>query len=163
MYGEQHVEVGTHIWRTVARLQLERHPRMLSPAACQHQTTCQRDAHSPLREHGQLDRAWASPSMLVDAISQAGELEVVKLGICFVWCDDIWDLFGVECLDELEGHLGRDVDTFDIMFPCLIVVALLGQGLGNCKVLIPFMFPLDLCPFLCRSPEVVLRQRPHMG
>ena len=71
-----------------------------------------------------------------------------------------WTIFN---LDELEGHLGRDVDAFDIMFPCLIVVALLGQGLGNCEVLIPFMFPLDLCPFLCWSPEVVLHQRPRMG
>ena len=80
-----------------------------------------------------------------------------------------WTIFN---LDELEGHLGRDVDAFDIMFPCLIVVALLGQGLGNCEVLVPFTegdtlenwqdghnymegyalpFPLDLCPFLCRK------------
>ena len=101
--------------------------------------------------------------MLADAVSQASELKVVKLGICFVWCDDIWDLFSAECLDELEGHLGCDVDAFDIMFPCLIVVALLGQGLGNCEVLVPFTFPLNLCPFLCWSPEVVLRQRPRMG
>ena len=41
-------------------------------------------------------------------------------------------------LDELEGHLGRDVDTFDIMLPCPSVVALLSQVLGKCKVLIMF-------------------------